>query len=139
MRQDLPLENPAPQTTALGRFLLHPFISMIRVPQFALAIAIFYYMALMPAGDAPSKYPDELLHFVGNFLLICSGYLAMFNKVSLIKTLSLCLVLSVIAELCQNLTASRVADPADLVVNILGLGLGYLASRGFQLVVKLGS
>lgn len=124
-----------PQFTQL---LLSPVFTKIRISQFCLAIAIFYFFALMPADDTPSNYPDELLHFVGNLLLMGSAYVALFHKTTLLKTLTVCVLLSGISELCQSLTASRVTDPADLVVNSLGLALGYLICKGFQVALKLG-
>lgn len=123
-----------PQFTQL---LLKPTFTIIRIGQFFLAIGIFYFFALMPADDTPSNYPDELLHFMGNLLLMGSAYVAVFHKTTLLKTLTVCVFLSGIAELCQSFTASRVTDPADLVVNSLGLAIGYLICKGFQVALKL--
>lgn len=123
-----------PQFTQL---LLKPTFTIIRINQFFLAIGIFCFFALMPADDTPSNYPDELLHFMGNLLLMGSAYVALFHKTTLLKALIVCIFLSGISEFCQSFTASRVTDPADLVVNGLGLALGYLICKGFQVALKL--
>ncbi len=123
-----------PQLTQL---LLNPLFTKIRISQFFMAISIFYFFALMPAGDTPSNYPDELLHFIGNLLLMGSAYVAFFHRTTLLKTLIICILLSGVSEFCQSFTASRVTDPADLVVNSLGLALGYLICKGFQVTLKL--
>ena len=120
----------------MNRFLNHPFIIGFRRGQFLLASFIFFYVALLPASDTPGPIPASLLHFIGNFLLVGSAWVAFLKpdnlKANLKQILILCALLSLCSELAQSFTESRLADPMDLVFNALGLGVGLCVCWGLN-------
>ncbi|MFL0803721.1 MAG: VanZ family protein [Agarilytica sp.] len=89
----------------------------------------------MPADNTPSKIPDGLLHFIGNGLLIGSAYVAVFERFAINRIFMACVVLSLASEASQNLTHSRVFDPADLIMNALGLIVGFMICRTWHIFV----
>ena len=120
----------------MKRFLSHPAIIFLRLSQFLLASFIFFYVALLPASDTPGLIPAPLLHFIGNFLLIGSAWVAFLKSVTLQANLKhillVCAVLSLCSELAQSFTESRFTDPVDLVFNALGLGVGLFVCWGLN-------
>ena len=117
-------------------FLFHPAIICLRLFQFLLASFIFFYVALLPASDTPGPIPAPVLHFIGNFLLIGSAWVAFLKsdhlQANLKHILILCALLSLCSELAQSFTESRFTDPMDLAFNALGLGVGLFVCRGLN-------
>lgn len=114
---------------ACRQFLFHPAVTAIRVLQFFLAASIFFYVTLMPADNAPSQYPDKLMHYIGNILLMGSAYVALMGKLRLHTIVIICCLLSLASELGQSFTATRTTDPADFLMNMLGIGTAYFFCR----------
>lgn len=106
----------------LNGFLFHPVIRGIRLLQFALALSIFVFVALMPSSFVGSaSQSDGVLHFIGNFLLFSSAAVAFLNTKPL-KLIFICLVpFSLLVELAQWFSPSRQVDPRDMLYNISGL------------------
>ncbi len=116
-------------SAAWRSFLFHPAISAVRVLQFFLAVGIFFYFTLMPADNTTSQYPDKLMHYIGNILLMGSAYVALMGRLRLHFIVVLCCLLSLASELGQSFTATRVTDPADLAMNVLGIATAYFFCR----------
>lgn len=116
-------------SAACRSFLFHPAISVLRVLQFFLAVGIFFYFTLMPADYTPSQYPDKLMHYIGNILLMGSAYVALMGRLRIHFIVLLCALLSLASELGQSFTATRITDPADLAMNALGIATAYFVCR----------
>ena len=106
------------------RLFLHPLARSVRIVQFLLALAIYFYAALMPTNETPATLPAWLLHFIGNVLLILSAWTALFYWWRFRHIAIACISLALLAELAQGATATRIVDPLDLVSNAAGLMAG---------------
>ena len=95
---------------AIDRFLKSRLFLYIRLGQFALALAIFAFAALMPGKYVPGVSSDKTMHFIGNLLLMLMPY-------------------SLLIEASQSLTPGRQVDLKDVFANMLGLGVGYVLSH----------
>lgn len=113
----------------LAQLMHHPIVRALSLMQFGLALMIFFYAALMPSGSAPPTFPPALLHLVGNILLAISAGVAFFPWLRIRGLLGFTLVISLLAELGQSFTSTRVTDPADIATNIVGLCIGFLAIK----------
>lgn len=112
---------------SIDRWLHSPFFRFVRVAQFVVAVAIFTGLALMPQRHIQTlPASDGYLHFVGNFLLFCSAWVAWHKRTKIAILIVLLVVYSVAIELAQWLTPSRYVDKSDIVANILGLLTGYV-------------
>lgn len=112
---------------SIDRWLHSPFVRFVRVAQFIVAVAIFTGLALMPQRyiqTVPTS--DSYLHFVGNFLLFCSAWVAWHRRTKITILIVLLVVYSVAIELAQWLTPSRYVDKSDIAANMLGLLTGYV-------------
>lgn len=103
--------------------LIHTrFFSVLRVSQFLLAVLIFTVFALMPSSyvaELPASAPS--MHFVGNFLLLTSAWVAWHGRTKLLFLVILLVPYSIMIELAQWLTPSRTVDKYDLAANMAGL------------------
>lgn len=94
----------------------------------ALMIAAVVAGSLAPADDLPQiRFPgaDKLQHLLGYAVL--SGYAAMLfaSRGARAAAAAGLLLLGILIEGAQSaLTASRQADPADLLANLAGIALG---------------
>lgn len=104
--------------------MLKPFTRNLRVGQFVVAMCIFTYVALMPADTIIVPPSDITLHFVGNFLLFLSAWLAGYGRFSSWVLLLLLVPYSLLVELAQWLAPNRFVDSRDMLFNMLGLVTG---------------
>ena len=114
---------------AIDHFLKSRFFLYIRLGQFALALAIFAFAALMPGKYVPSVSTDKTMHFIGNVLLMLSACVALMGRMKLGLLLLMLIPYSLLIEASQWLTPGRQVDLKDVVANMLGLGAGYLLSH----------
>ena len=106
----------------LNQLIHSKAFSFIRIMQFLIAVAIFTGFALMPSKYAtalPASAPS--LHFIGNFLLFSSAWVAWHGRTKLWFLVVLLVIYSVAIELAQWLTPSRTVDKYDLAANMAGL------------------
>jgi VanZ family protein len=113
----------------IDRFLKSRFFLYIRLGQFALALAIFAFAALMPGKYVPTVSTDKTMHFIGNMLLMLSACVALMGRMKLGLLLLMLIPYSLLIEASQWLTPGRQVDLKDVVANMLGLGAGYLLSH----------
>ena len=92
--------------------------------QFVVAVCIFTYAALMPASVLKTEQADSTLHFVGNFLLFLSAWLACYGRFNIGILLLALVPYSLTIELTQWLAPSRFVDSRDMLANGLGLATG---------------
>lgn len=97
----------------------------VRLGQFAVALAVFTYAALVPAKYIATGYSDHLLHFVGNVLLFLSASIACYGRMKLRILIILLIPYSLMIELSQWLAPSRHLDTYDMLVNFAGLLTGF--------------
>lgn len=113
--------------------MLKPIVRGLRVGQFVLAVCIFTYAALMPASVLQTRGTDTLLHFSGNVLLFLSAWLAGYGRISVWLMFAMLVPYSLLIEMAQLLTPSRVTNGGDMLTNTLGLLTGliiaYIADR----------
>lgn len=102
--------------------------------QFFVALALFTYVALMPATYITTNQPDHTLHFVGNILLFLSASVAALGRMKLGILILLLVPYSMLIELAQWLSPSRQVDSADIVANMLGLICGYVIAHTIEWV-----
>lgn len=98
----------------------------LKVAQFFVALALFTYLALMPATYIPTAHSDHTLHFVGNILLFLSASVAAHGRMKLGILILLLVPYSMLIEVAQWLSPSRQVDSADIVANMLGLICGFI-------------
>ncbi len=108
--------------------MLKPVVRTLRVGQFVIAVCIFTYMALMPASMLKTQQADSTLHFIGNFLLFLSAWLACYGRFNIGLLLLALVPYSLTIELLQWLAPSRFVDSRDMLANGLGLLTGALVA-----------
>jgi len=123
---------------SLKYYISHKKLLFLWKLQLIVAFSIYCYSIL---GSFPSQIninsSDKVLHFVGNFLLYSSFWLASLNRV---KPLSLFIALIpfvALMEFAQHFNASRQVDVMDMIANILGLSCGFILCSFTQKVAKL--
>lgn len=104
--------------------MLKPLTRNLRVGQFVIAVCVFTYVALMPASAITAPQSDVTLHFIGNFLLFLSAWLAGYGRFNAWTLLLLLVPYSLLIELAQWLAPSRFVDSRDMLFNMLGLATG---------------
>jgi len=110
----------------------------IRLGQFALALAIFAFAALMPGKYVPTVTTDKTMHFVGNILLMLSACVALMGRMKLGVLVLMLIPYSLAIEASQWFSPDRQVDWRDVVANMLGLGVGYVLSHLIERVwIKL--
>lgn len=112
--------------TRISELLSNPAFNTLRRLQLLLAIAVYLTLMLMndpPIG--PDVYSDKNLHMLGNFLLFTSIWVALGEKIKTYYILLLAIPFSILTEIAQSLTLSRVSDTKDIVANIIGLLIGF--------------
>ena len=114
---------------AIDRLLKSRFFLYIRLGQFALALAIFAFAALMPGKYVPNVTTDKTMHLIGNMLLMLSACVALMGRMKLGLLLLMLIPYSLLIETSQWLTPGRQMDLKDVAANMLGLGIGYLLSH----------
>lgn len=114
---------------AIDRFLKSRLFLYIRLGQFALALAIFAFAALMPGKYVPGVSSDKTMHFIGNLLLMLSACVALMGRMKLGVLLLMLMPYSLLIEASQSLTPGRQVDLKDVFANMLGLGVGYVLSH----------
>lgn len=99
----------------------------MRAAQFALALGIFTFAALMPPRYAvPLQQPDYVLHFFGNLLLFLSASLATYGRMNMVLLVIFLTCYSVLIELAQRFAPGRHVDVQDILANLAGLCLGLI-------------
>lgn len=106
--------------------MLKPLVRSLRVGQFAVAVCIFTYVALMPASMIRTEQTDSTLHFAGNLLLFLSAWLACYGRFNIGVLLLALVPYSLTIELAQWLAPTRFVDRHDMLANGLGLATGAL-------------
>ncbi|MDZ7925476.1 MAG: VanZ family protein [Marinagarivorans sp.] len=109
----------------------------LRLLQFFVAIIIFCYAALTPSPQQIlGQHADSYMHFLGNFLLYLSAWLALWRRISIFKLL-LCLIpFSAAVEVAQYFSPPRTVDPHDFLANLAGLAAAALVCAFFQWVLR---
>lgn len=115
--------------SVIDRFLKSRFFLYIRLGQFALALAIFAFAALMPGKYVPAVTTDKTMHLVGNTLLMLSACVALMGRMKLGILLLMLIPYSLLIEASQWLTPGRQVDIKDVAANMAGLGIGYVLSH----------
>ncbi len=102
------------------------------------AVCVFTYAALMPASMLRTEQADSTLHFVGNFLLFLSAWLACYGRFNIGVVLLGLVPYSLAIELAQWLAPSRFVDSRDMLANGLGLATGaVVALAADRMLVRL--
>ena len=114
---------------AIDRLLKSRSFLYIRLGQFAFALAIFAFAALMPGKYVPAVSTDKTMHFIGNMLLMLSACVALMGRMKLGLLLLMLIPYSLLVEASQWFTPGRQVDLKDVVANMLGLGAGYVLSH----------
>lgn len=118
--------------------MLKPIVRSVRVGQFVVAVCVFTYAALMPASMLRTEQADSTLHFVGNFLLFLSAWLACYGRFNIGVVLLGLVPYSLAIELAQWLAPSRFVDSRDMLANGLGLATGaVVALAADRMLVRL--
>lgn len=104
--------------------MLKPIVRSLRVGQFAIAVSIFTYFALVPSSALNTSQSDITLHFAGNFLLFLSAWLACYGRLNSWRLLLLLVPYSLLIELAQWLAPTRFVDSRDMLANMAGLATG---------------
>lgn len=112
--------------TLISHLLSNSIFNNLR--RFQLLTAVVVYLALMLMNEpplSPNAYSDKNLHMLGNFLLFASIWVAIGEKVKTHYIFLLAVPFSILAEIAQSLTLSRVSDVRDITANIIGSLLGF--------------
>ena len=112
--------------TLISHLLSNPIFNNLR--RFQLFTAIVVYLALLLMNEpplSPDTYSDKNLHMLGNFLLFSSIWVAIGEKVKTHYILLMAVPFSILAEIAQSLTLSRVSDVRDISANIIGSLIGF--------------
>ena len=113
------------------------YATLARYIQFALAVIIFAYAALMPApGDLGLNLSDVVLHIGGNTLLVVSAWLAIYRQVRLYQVLLLIITYSFIIESAQGFTTKRSPELFDIACNSIGIAIGFVICVGLELYLR---
>lgn len=132
--------NEQSNPSAMLTFINHPSVVAVRYLQFGLAVALFFYAAWMPSDNAPSNIAPEVMHFVGNLLLLLSLWVASLGKMRMIYVVVSCVFLSMLAESGQHFRPDRELSLADFAVNLVGLAVGWLVvNMSTRLLCNLNS
>lgn len=116
----------------IQRILDNRIFAVIRTGQFILALIIFAYAALTSSPGMGVEYSDSTLHFVGNFLLIMSAFVATCGRFKLWLLAAFLVPYSLLIELSQYFAPARHVDIRDLAANFMGLGAGLCAALVIQ-------
>lgn len=102
---------------------------MLRLVPLVLALLALLWVGL-GADPIPKSFPheDKLYHFVGFFVLALTLRLA-FPRLALVWFLALGLGTAVAIEAVQFFMESRDASLGDMIANVAGIVMGWLASR----------
>ena len=115
--------------SVIDQLLKSRFFLYIRLGQFALALAIFAFAALMPGKYVPTVTTDKTMHFIGNMLLMLSACVALMGRMKLGLLVLMLIPYSLVIEASQWFSPDRQVDWRDVVANMLGLGVGYVLSH----------
>lgn len=116
----------------IQRLLENRIFLVVRTGQFVLALIIFAYAALTSSPQMGVEYSDSTLHFVGNFLLIMSAFVATYGRFKLWLLVAFLVPYSLLIELSQYFAPQRHVDIRDLAANFMGLGTGFAAAFVIQ-------
>lgn len=111
----------------------HSGIQFLRLFQLCVAVGIFFYAGLSPFD--PNQHPTlppTALHLIGNFLLMCSLWLALVFRLPFYALVLTAIVLSVGCEMSQSFTQSRHTNAWDFFCNLVGIGIGAVLCYIFQ-------
>lgn len=107
----------------LFKLMAQPWFRLINYPQFVFALFIYLYMALTNTPTEVEMPPATLLHVTGNFLFTLSAW-CIFGARLTLKQLLVCVVpFSVIVEIGQGFTDTRISDIHDIAANFVGIFL----------------
>lgn len=107
------------------RIFYSPGLSWLRLGQLLAALVIFAWMALAtPPTELLKLTRDGVLHFIGNFLLMGSVWVAFYGRLSLKVSVPMAVVYSLSIEALQGLTQNRQPDPMDALANGAGILAG---------------
>ena len=102
---------------------------MLRLLPLSLALLALLWVGLGPDSVPQSfRYQDKLYHFVGFFVLALTLRLA-FPQLKLVWFLGLGIGTAVAIEAVQFFMIDRDASLGDMIANVAGIVLGWLASR----------
>lgn len=124
----------ADMISLIQKLLDNRMFTIIRAGQFILALIIFAYAALTASPYGGAEYSDSTLHFVGNFLLIMSAFVATFGRFKLWILVAFLVPYSVLIELSQYFAPTRQVDVRDLIANFSGLGAGFATAMVIQAI-----
>lgn len=118
-------------------FLAQPWVRWACKIQFVLAVCIYLGLLLIKSPPVSNvDLSDSTLHFVGNFLLFSSAWVAFGNNYTSIKILLLCIPFALAGEFAQHLVAERTVDPKDVMANLLGLFLAFAVCSNLKRIFR---
>ena len=115
------------------QFLNQPWVRWACKIQFILAVIIYLGLLLMaspPIGKV--SLDDHALHFIGNFLLFASAWVAFSKHHSSLKIFLLCIPFAVFGEFAQYFVSARTVDPYDALANLCGLLLAFIVCSNLK-------
>ncbi|PCK08162.1 MAG: hypothetical protein COA42_10595 [Alteromonadaceae bacterium] len=108
---------------SIFKLMAHPWFRLINYPQFALALFIYLYMALSNAPSEVEMPPATLLHITGNFLFALSAWCIFGARITLKQLLIWLVPFSILIEVGQSFTDTRISDMHDIAANFAGIAL----------------
>ena len=118
-------------------FLAQPWVRWTCKIQFVLAVCIYLGLLLIKSPPVSNvDLNDSTLHFVGNFLLFSSAWVAFGTNLSSIKILLLCIPFALAGEFAQHFVAERTVDPKDAMANLLGLFLAFVVCSNLKRIFR---
>lgn len=119
-------------------FLLNPALGVLWKTQLVVALIIYCYLILSSSPiNLDMNYSDKLMHYLGNFLLYGSFWLATVGRIKPILLLLALVPFVAAMEFSQYFTATRQVDMLDLGANILGLISGWLVCLSIQKLARI--
>ena len=99
----------------------------------AVLLVAGFVVALLPLSfPIPARGGDKLLHLVG-FTGLTVWFFGIFRRHASARVAIVLFAYGVLIEVVQSFTASRFAEPLDLMFNVIGIGAGWLvASAGLH-------
>ena len=105
----------------------------------ALALYSWAYFSSGPLATTDVGASDKVLHALGTALLFLSFYVAVRDRAGLWVVLSASAAVSVACEFTQSFLPLRHFDWADLGMNLVGIGIGYLSAFAARADLERGS